>query len=159
MKILRLFFLLTYLFVFGNIYSQNFNNFKNKKNVEIEILKIDSTQDYYLIYANSNNLNYKIITRKCPYYERNIEVNKKYIVTIASLNKNLPEPFQISNPCDVSFGFEEGNNITNEAGWGCDIFYVYEILGLFYSTNKKEIDEYYKFIENNPLKTHKRIKN
>jgi hypothetical protein len=157
MKLLKFFFLLLCFFYIKNIYSQIFFNFKIKESVDIEIVKIDSTQDYYMIYANSNNLHYKIITRKCPLFERNIEVSKKYTVTIASLNNNRPDPYKLINPCDVSFGFEEGNYIYNETEWGCDIYYVYEILGLYYSTNKIEIFDYYNYLVNNPLTPQKRI--
>jgi hypothetical protein len=157
MKLLKLLFLLTSLFFLKNTYSQKFDNLKNKRTAEIEIVNIDSTQDYYLIYAYSNNLHLKIISRKCPYYKRNIEVSKKYIVTIASFNENLPEKFQISNPCDVNFGFEDGNYISNDLEWGCNLYYANEILGLFYSTNNLEIYDYYNYIENNPLKPNKRI--
>ncbi len=141
-------------FLKNNIYTQNFNQCEIKKNLEIEIIKIDSTQDYYMIYAISNNQKLKIITRKCPIYKRNIEVSEKYWVTVASINENFLSS-RFNDPCHVTMGFD-GNAIYNETEWNCDLYFVYEILGLFYSTNKDDIEAYYIYLENNPLKQPKR---
>ena len=134
--------------------AQEVDSFKVNERINIEIIDIDSTKDYFIIYAIASEKRFKIVTRKDSFACKNVFVKEKYIVTLTSMNDKLPIFLQGLNTCDVHYNFGIDNVILNEPEWGCDIYLVDEIFGLCYTTDKDEIDRYKQWVEKNPILPH-----
>jgi hypothetical protein len=119
------------------------------KTFEIEVIRLDSTIDYYIIYAISNDKKFKIVTRKVDLDCKNVTVSGKYNTTLTSMSENVI--FPTFNRCDVHYGWGGNNTILNETEWGCDIFLSDEIFGLCYTTDIEKINLYKEWIEQHPL--------
>ena len=115
----------------------------------VKVVKIDSTKDYMLIYAVSNERKFKIVSRKVENDCKNVVAGAEFTVTLTSLNNS--SPFPVFNPCDWNYGFPIGNDIRNEPEWECDIFLTDDIWGLCYTQKQEEKSQYKKWIESHPL--------
>ena len=153
MKNINILFFVIILFLSDNLLSQNIEDKKISKTFEIEIIKTDSTKDYYIIYAISDTRKFKIASRKVDSTCRNVFINEKYTTRLISMNELIP----IANPCDVHHGFGWENIIRNEPEWGCDVFLSEEIYGLCYTTDIEEINKYKQWKKENLLFPQKRI--
>lgn len=147
-----LFTVLISIFLF-DCHAQVFNEEWHSQKLTIKIERIDSTNDYYLLYAmDSSGVRYKIVTRKLLNDKMNIIVGRQMEVTLQSINQNLPNRIKESNmPCDWSYGFPNNNIITLECDYGCDLYFVKEFFGLYYTQNIDEIKYYRMWEANNPL--------
>ena len=140
------------IFIPYSLLSQNSEMKLVKKIYNIEIVNIDSTNDYIIIYAQSNEKKFKIVTRKVTNDCKNVFISGHYSVTLTSLNDHLPPIMKNSNLCDSDYGWPGNNIITNEADWDCDIFLVDEIFGLCYTTDTYEINNFREWIQQHPIK-------
>lgn len=120
-------------------------------NANVQISSVDSTKDYYVFQSSDSTRKYKIISRKIPMQKQNIHIGEQYNVTLKSLNDSYPKELQTDNPCDVFFNFGDGNLISNDPESRCEIYYCKEFIGLYYTTDDLEQDEYAKWIEINPI--------
>ncbi len=118
----------------------------------IEVAEIDSTKDYYIIYATeqSTNERLKIVVRKIG-GRRNIYIGTKFHVSLYNLIQHSPILTDIDMPCDWHYGFPNGNVILNEPDCGCNLFYAKEIFGLYYTHSQSEIEQYHEWIRKHPL--------
>ncbi len=140
--------LLTLVCCLNSLLSQNVVS-KNK--YDIQVVAIDSTKDYIIIYAESLNRKHKIVTRKVEQDCRNVTVLKNYAVTLTSLNENDNSNL-FNSRCEVHYGWGDGNIILNEEEWECDIFLVDEIFGLCFTSDTLKIMQYEQWLEKNPVK-------
>lgn len=145
------------LFFSNDLYSQNIEENKISNVYNIEIIKFDSTKDYFVIYAISDERKFKIVTRKIDSACRNVFVKETYTVALKSVNKSLPIYLKGSNTCDIYYDWGIGNIIINESEWECDIFLTNEIFGLCYTKDDNMIDKYKKWLEENPIPLHSRL--
>jgi hypothetical protein len=99
-----------------------------------KVLKIDSIQNVYIIYAERNNLTYKIVSAKSSVSIcRNAYINNEYGLMLHSLfapqivieGDTLPRRQELVNSVDFN-----GATIATEAGCVDDIFSAENIEGL-----------------------------
>jgi len=136
-----------------NLFSQNVEEITRGNIYDIEVIKIDSTKDYYVIYAISETKKFKIASRKIDSACRNIFINERYTTRLTSMDEYLPKAAIVLQSCDIHYDWGEGNEIKNEAGWGCTIFISNEIYGLCYTTDIEEISKYEQWKKKNPIKS------
>ena len=113
----------------------------------VKVVKIDSTKDYMLIYAVSNERKFKIVSRKVENDCKNVVIGAEFKANLISMNETSGS----IQGCDVNYGWPNGNDIRNETDWECDIFLTDDIFGLCYTQNEEEKSQYKKWIESHPL--------
>ena len=80
-----------------NYVNHRFETIMHKKDTTItgqlfEVIKIDSLQKVYLIYAKRNGSVYKIVSKKeCTSKCRNVIIGKKYAFELTSFHSLLPD--------------------------------------------------------------------
>jgi len=119
---------------------------KDTVGYEVQIVKIDSTKDYYLIYAQSDSHKFKIVSRIIPIACKNLRIQEKYYLTLSSFNI-FPE----LNFLDVNINFGKENSISLEADWGAYLFFSEELSGLCYTLNQEDAKKYKQWEELNPI--------
>ena len=116
---------------------------------EVEIERIDSTNDYMIICAFNDDRKFKIVTRKVDNDCRNILVGDRINLSLCSLNSMVPNNIM---PCDWNYGWPgDNNNILNEVEYGCDVFLTDDIFGLCFTNDIQSKEEYLKYIQEHPL--------
>lgn len=116
---------------------------------EVVIERIDSTNDYMIIYAYNKERKFKIVTRKVENDCCNVAVGNSFNLSLCSLNSM--DPYNIM-PCDWNYGWLGDNNvILNEAEYDCDIFLTDDIYGLCFTDDIQRKEEYQRFIQEHPL--------
>ena len=113
----------------------------------VKVVKIDSTKDYMLIYAVSNERKFKIVSRKVENDCKNVVIGAEFKANLISMNETSGS----IQGCDVHYGWPNGNDIRNETDWECDIFLTDDIFGLCYTQNEEDKSQYKKWIETHPL--------
>lgn len=103
------------------------------------IYKIDSINNYYLIYARKNDSIYKIVSKKEKMEDcKKIKLGKKYNLELQSLKSQTPviDGVKISpvNYLDINcFTFEDNTQICKEEGV-YDLYFAENIKGLCFSS-------------------------
>lgn len=116
---------------------------------EVVVERIDSTNDYMIIYAFNDERKFKIVTRKVENDCRNVVVGDMVNLSLCSLNSM--NSYNIM-PCDWSYGWPgNNNNILNEVEYECDIFLTDDIYGLCFTDDFQTKEEYKKYIREHPL--------
>ena len=116
---------------------------------EVVVERIDSTNDYMIIYAFNDERKFKIVTRKVENDCRNILVGDSVNLSLCSLNSM--DPYMIM-PCDWHYGWPGDDNIIlNEVEYGCDIFLTDDIFGLCFTDDIQSKEEYKEHIREHPL--------
>lgn len=116
---------------------------------EVVVERIDSTNDYMIICAFTDDRKFKIVTRKVDNDCRNILVGDRINLSLCSLNSMVPNNIM---PCDWNYGWPgDNNNILNEVEYGCDVFLTDDIFGLCFTDDIQSKEEYQKYIREHPL--------
>jgi len=115
---------------------------------EVQIAKIDSTKDYYLIYAQSELHKFKVISRIISIACKNVHIQEKYYLTLSRVDTF---PIVRSNNLHMHINLGIGNSISLESDWGADLFFSDELYGLCYTLNQEEIEKYKQWEELNPI--------
>ena len=111
------------------VVAQNHDEYQT---THIEVLRIDTLLDNYIIYAKSETSRFKIATWKCSICCENVCVGDKLLVSLIG-----------ESDLSHHVGYARGRDrIGIESKWGAQLFYVKEIYGLCYTQDEKISKEY-----------------
>ncbi|WP_177762022.1 hypothetical protein [Flavobacterium sp. I3-2] len=110
---------------------------KTKYDEYHKIIKLDSINDYYLVYTSKNDSIFKIISKKGYVKEgKKVKIGKKYPIKVRSMRDNTPtiKGIKISpiNFLDVNcFQFDDSTKICKEEGI-YDLYFSKNLKGIYF---------------------------
>jgi hypothetical protein len=112
----------------------------NYRTTYIQVLKIDTMLDNYVIYAKTDTSQLKIVSWKCSVCCNNIFIGDRLLVSLIG-EKDIFKTAMEFNMFDVAVT-RGRDKITREYEWGGQLFFVKEIYGLCYTLNEETLKEY-----------------
>ncbi len=108
--------------------SQNVKKTNYDSVINVDIIKIDSIGDIFIIYASADSDRYKIIARKTTCNTKKIEVGRNYKI-------NVYPWFPSSQLSDPGYVYYIGGGEYTNIDWGGSLYSAKELCGLCYDSN------------------------
>lgn len=133
-----LYIFINFIFYFSILFGQNTDTYHFLDKINCKIDRIDSLDNFYLIYAQSDSNQYKILSRKIPITCRNIIPGNNYLLDIY---ERFPVPL---NYLDVDMIVGAGTII--KIDWGDNLYISHQIWGLCYENDPTKILSYQQWV-------------
>ena len=115
--------------------------------IHIQVVKIDTLLDNYIIYAKADTLQLKIVTWKCSVCCNNISIGDSLLVSLLSDEYTCIKSKggiykRLRILCNHCVTIRGRDTIATGRIWEGELFYVKEIYGLCYTLNEETLQEY-----------------